>query len=992
MIELPHLKLDNDTTEKSAPNVDFVSGEVLSELSSILYPYIGWVTPFLKNEIPGFKLFGINLDHVTLEPTGSSFDGLSHPAPMHVSHGKDIPYKPYNILQQFDFDYMMSPKNTCIIPAETQTLDEYRSDAHTFLKSASNSCHSQEAQGTNPSHLHKLTLIQIEDTAYAKVYDVIEHRFVSNTEFIESCFNTYVSPSASDNIITLQRSGPAMSVTVLGGAQYVYSIDIVSSLFCPVWPPFAEAWVDRKRRTNWPSETLINEIVLGGCHVVPVGRPRGAESQLEWRMSFSKAEKLLALSFTDIQRQCYILLRRYMKTFISPPAILPNFFLKTTMFWTLEKIPLGKWTKDDIGELIVDLLNSLIRYVVRRQLPHYFIPTYNLLASVHQDFCKTVACKLSHLRRHVLTIFQQDAFCNYKFGITLPWSVREIVTFRKDSPEKLLLCSKVNENMSIIFHWCQGSLERMKGLYMEGESVRDFIDSVFRNLKTLASGSLNVVSEGEQTTIVDHVFYYASLHMSRKCVGDETRKICELAMQIASIFGTDIDSILVTVFGLLMSYLDSDIDDESVLQFLSIVMETFQLESKAITYIGCLLNEANKSISNIDVPLRHRYLGASVRNWLVVLMCRRYGFLSNSSLMKIIINNLWHMTKVLLNEGEATRAVIYYKNLLDLAMDAYETGTVQEMSLVTGIALDAGCTYYRTLKNGSVNLQVFAPTLDGAHKTIRSVLELSFDCDPSNVAAYAEFLNYLYMEEQYDDVLSAMEFSSQIIPSELSESSPALEHSNVYDRLDVTVVDENVRKFLTNSPVFEVTSAFLVYYIAARSCLCLSLEDKARGFQTEMSVVLTAITNCLKEDSTTGPQSTNTKAIVHSTIDIETSNNTDCVNKNPNGTSAVDDKQTIDMTPTSMEGNIEGMPSKTISNECVYRGDQFPTYSKTSDAECFDIQGFEFRVTESYAQETDITIDEPQDRTIPNNAIRGALYLSECLQKEFLEVREYAVK
>ncbi|KAJ8304711.1 LOW QUALITY PROTEIN: hypothetical protein KUTeg_018294 [Tegillarca granosa] len=70
-------------------------------------------------------------------------------------------------------------------------------------------------------------------------------------------------------------------------------VDTLICLSCNTWPRVATEWIARVRINNWPSPDLISDIVRDGCLLVPIGNPNSQESYLEWRLSFSLAEKNL---------------------------------------------------------------------------------------------------------------------------------------------------------------------------------------------------------------------------------------------------------------------------------------------------------------------------------------------------------------------------------------------------------------------------------------------------------------------------------------------------------------------------------------------------------------------------------------------------------------------------------------------------------------------------------------------------------------------------
>ena len=76
------------------------------------------------------------------------------------------------------------------------------------------------------------------------------------------------------------------------------SFDFVPSLECEGWPAIANTFLSRERQ--WPPKHLIDQIVKDGFHIVPKCS-LGGDKELEWRISFSKAEITLFENMTKMQ-------------------------------------------------------------------------------------------------------------------------------------------------------------------------------------------------------------------------------------------------------------------------------------------------------------------------------------------------------------------------------------------------------------------------------------------------------------------------------------------------------------------------------------------------------------------------------------------------------------------------------------------------------------------------------------------------------------------
>ncbi|KAK3093515.1 hypothetical protein FSP39_016669 [Pinctada imbricata] len=150
---------------------------------------------------------------------------------------------------------------------------------------------------------------------------------------------------------------------------------------CCTWPDVANDWVIRDRSNGWPSCEMIRDIVGNGCHMVPVGDPDTPYADLEWRISFSVAERTLMHSFNHAQFLVYNLLRLTLKRVIAKafPGVLCSYFMKTTLFYTAENTSMELWRVDNIGACFKECLSVLFHYVDHIYCPNYFIPEYNMI-------------------------------------------------------------------------------------------------------------------------------------------------------------------------------------------------------------------------------------------------------------------------------------------------------------------------------------------------------------------------------------------------------------------------------------------------------------------------------------------------------------------------------------------------------------------------------------------------------------------------------------
>lgn len=158
------------------------------------------------------------------------------------------------------------------------------------------------------------------------------------------------------------------------------SVNPILCIHSPVWPLAAREWAFRVRRYVWPTVELKRFILQHGCHVVPKGNHQSPNKHIEWRWSFSLAEKLLIRTFNETQIQCYFLMKLLVTYVINPMVIegLSSYHVKTLMLHMVESTHPTEWTKEKLAFCFIGCLQKLLQSLEDGSLPHYFIPSHNL--------------------------------------------------------------------------------------------------------------------------------------------------------------------------------------------------------------------------------------------------------------------------------------------------------------------------------------------------------------------------------------------------------------------------------------------------------------------------------------------------------------------------------------------------------------------------------------------------------------------------------------
>ncbi|KAK3576833.1 hypothetical protein CHS0354_002625 [Potamilus streckersoni] len=171
------------------------------------------------------------------------------------------------------------------------------------------------------------------------------------------------------------RHGPATR------QQEMYiSCDRVLAFRGSKWPNMGYEWFYRRRFYDWPKTSQIQNTWKYGCFASPVGHLSSNEEDLEWRLSFSLAERDLVRSFEDTVMKVYILLKMVKKTFIEPVLkdAFSSYHCKVCMLWMREKTPSKLWCTENLLCCLILCIRQLYEWAIAGFCPDYFIVRNNI--------------------------------------------------------------------------------------------------------------------------------------------------------------------------------------------------------------------------------------------------------------------------------------------------------------------------------------------------------------------------------------------------------------------------------------------------------------------------------------------------------------------------------------------------------------------------------------------------------------------------------------
>ncbi len=196
----------------------------------------------------------------------------------------------------------------------------------------------------------RLTLTSEHKEAKIRAGMPVKRKYLSSSEIMSSRQQNWRSVMPE----TLQSTGKRpWKMTIQGPSVTLLATDDISQDMCQAvhfeeWPEESREFHSRPTFSGWPDDTLIRAVIGCGYHVTPVGRPLSPNKSLEWRMSFSMAECVLARNLPEGSRVVYVYVKLLHTFFLKPPygpSGLSTFCLKNVFFWTCEKVPTSLWSE-----------------------------------------------------------------------------------------------------------------------------------------------------------------------------------------------------------------------------------------------------------------------------------------------------------------------------------------------------------------------------------------------------------------------------------------------------------------------------------------------------------------------------------------------------------------------------------------------------------------------------------------------------------------------
>lgn len=180
------------------------------------------------------------------------------------------------------------------------------------------------------------------------------------------------------------------------------------------WPEDARIkWLERDRL--WPSENIVQKVAQSSCYLLPLWEnPRKDQlidkEVMEFQFTFGMAEYLLFSETGPKERQCVIILKSLKFKYFSSSQIVSSFVIKTVLFWYLQSTSLLERQSLGRGELLARLLDDLIGFLHKNNLPHFFMPGVNLLENFDAVDINNVLKQLKRVKKNLLDYLLSELF------------------------------------------------------------------------------------------------------------------------------------------------------------------------------------------------------------------------------------------------------------------------------------------------------------------------------------------------------------------------------------------------------------------------------------------------------------------------------------------------------------------------------------------------------------------------------------------------------
>lgn len=246
--------------------------------------------------------------------------------------------------------------------------------------------------------------------------------------------NKIVSAESND---VFERHGPALMQVIKEDNHLRGDVEVEVTCCIPLkdWPTVSHQWFSRSR-SDWPNSDIVKECSQSKCYIVAKHYPGNDSNTNEWRYSMSVTERILSRSFSERQRETYIVAKFILKTNVLREGGLSSYHLKTAMFWLCEEIPMKSWEEKTITERVVMLISKLMDCLLQVNLPNFFIPTSNIISHLTQDTIQGAVSKIREILSNVKASLIMKKIQGMPRSLKLPFEIGQLTLWKDTGTEK----------------------------------------------------------------------------------------------------------------------------------------------------------------------------------------------------------------------------------------------------------------------------------------------------------------------------------------------------------------------------------------------------------------------------------------------------------------------------------------------------------------------------------------------------------------------------
>jgi hypothetical protein len=230
--------------------------------------------------------------------------------------------------------------------------------------------------------------------------------------------------------------------------QYTYkcSKDFIPAFPLSGKPKYLDAWRMRKRKSEWPPRSTIDEIYKSEFFVVAKPAVDKPEIEKDFCLAYNIPEIKLARAMTSVQKSVMLIIKAFQKTILEEYSEeLTTFHWKTAIYWESECVDHSLLETRTEGNMLNFLHNVLIRMtnsLFEGNLEHYFVPS-NLFAGKKEDAMFEIASRVVDIQDDPVGVlrkfFIRQTANELKFEFIPRDKVIELLTNYYDEGDDLLV-------------------------------------------------------------------------------------------------------------------------------------------------------------------------------------------------------------------------------------------------------------------------------------------------------------------------------------------------------------------------------------------------------------------------------------------------------------------------------------------------------------------------------------------------------------------------